>query len=352
VASRTTQQRAQPRQHFLHMEGLADIVVGACVEPLNLVAPTIARRQNQHRHRAAVAPPRLQHRDAIALGQADIEDHRVVRFRVAEKPSFLAIEGPIDSVSGAFQGGDDLPVEIAIVFNNKQAQFDATRLAWLGTPTSEIAMYLVWHASRIVTLQDARTHEMIVGGAGAASTPVFYGRIFNQILGLKARFVNGYPGQNEILLAMESGEVEAMTSPFWSSIRTARPSWIPQHLVRVLFQYGQKPHPDLAGVPFGLDLLNNEADKILLRAASAPLGLGRPFAAPPGVPAERLAALRAAMMATFQDPAFRADCEAQRLDCSDPKSGEEIASLTLEDGTGPRPVPEERGIRRLPRFNL
>ena len=212
-------------------------------------------------------------------------------------------------------------------FNNKQAQFDAARLNWLGTPTSEIAMYLVWHASKIQTLQDARTKEMIAGGAGAASTPVFYGRIFNQILGLKARFVNGYPGQNEILLAMESGEVEAMTSPFWSSIRTARPDWIPQHLVRILFQYGQRPHPDLAGVPFALDLIDQEADKILLRAASAPLGLGRPFAAPPGVPADRLAALRAAMMATFQDPAFRADCVQQRLDCSDPKSGDEIASL-------------------------
>ncbi len=215
-------------------------------------------------------------------------------------------------------------------FNNKQAQFDATRLNWLGTPTSEVAMYLVWHASKIETLQDARTREMVAGGAGAASTPVFYGRIFNQILGLKARFVNGYPGQNEILLAMESGEVEAMTSPFWSSIRTARPDWIPQHLVRVLFQYGQKPLADLPGVPFALDLIDREPDKILLRAASAPLGLGRPFAAPPGVPADRLAALRTAMMATFQDPAFQADCMAQRLDCSDPKSGDEIASLIAQ----------------------
>jgi hypothetical protein len=126
---------------------------------------------------------------------------------------------------------------------------------------------------------------------------------------------------------MESGEVEAMTSPFWSSIRTARPDWIPRHLVRILFQYGQRPHPDLADVPFALDLIEQEADRILLRAAAAPLGLGRPFAAPPGVPAERLVALRAAMMATFQDPAFRADCLQQRLDCGDPKSGDEIASL-------------------------
>jgi tripartite-type tricarboxylate transporter receptor subunit TctC len=227
------------------------------------------------------------------------------------------------SVIGAMQ--NTVPFEP--FFNNKQAQFDATRLNWLGTPTSEVAMYLVWHASKIGSLQDARTQEMIAGGAGAASTPVFYGRIFNQILGLKARFVNGYPGQNEILLAMESGEVEAMTSPFWSSIRTARPDWIPQHLVRVLFQYGAKPLPELAGVPYALDLIDNAADKILLTAASAPLGLGRPFAAPPGVPADRLAALRAAMLATFNDPAFRADCVQQRLECSDPKSGDEIASL-------------------------
>jgi tripartite-type tricarboxylate transporter receptor subunit TctC len=236
----------------------------------------------------------------------------------------------VASRDGTVIGAIQNTVPFEPFFNNRQAQFDATRLAWLGTPTSETAMYLVWHASKIATLQDARSREMIAGGAGAASTPVFYGRIFNQILGLKARFVNGYPGQNEILLAMESGEVEAMTSPFWSSIRTARPDWIPQHLVRILFQYGQKPHPDLAGVPFGLDLLDREADKVLLRAASAPLGLGRPFAAPPGVPAERLAALRAAMMATFADPAFQADCVAQRLDCSDPKGGEEIASLIAQ----------------------
>jgi tripartite-type tricarboxylate transporter receptor subunit TctC len=212
-------------------------------------------------------------------------------------------------------------------FNNRQAQFDAERFGWLGTPESEVALYLVWHASKIQSLADAREREMIAGGAGAASTPVFYGRIFNQVLGLKARFVNGYPGQNEILLAMENGEVEAMTSPFWSSLRTARPDWIPQHKVRVLFQYGERPLADLPGVPFALDLVSSEADKILLRAASAPLVLGRPFAAPPDVPPARLAALRAAMMATFRDPAFLADCGQQRLECAEPKSGEELASL-------------------------
>jgi tripartite-type tricarboxylate transporter receptor subunit TctC len=223
-------------------------------------------------------------------------------------------------------------------FGNKQAQFDPTKLSWLGTPTTEVAIYLVWHSSKIESLHDAQTHEMIAGGAGAASTPIFYGRIFNQILDLKARFITGYPGQNEILLAMENGEVEAMPSPLWSSLKTSRPRWVPEHLVRVLFQYGLKPHPELQGVPFARDLVDNDADKVLLDAASAPLGLGRPFAAPPGVPAERLAALRGAMMATFADPAFVADCEKQRLECSDPKSGETIESLIEQAYAAPEAI--------------
>jgi len=209
-------------------------------------------------------------------------------------------------------------------FENKAAQFDAVRLNWLGTPTTETAMYLVWHASKIKTLRDAQTQVMISGAAGAASTPAFYGRLFNQIFNIKARLVTGYPGQNEILLAIENGEVEAMPSPFWSSLKTARPTWYAEKKIHFLFQYGAKPHPELAGVPFGVDLLDKPEDKTLLAAASAPLGLGRPFAAPPGIPADRLEALRAAMMATFKSPEFVADCEKQRLECSDVRTGSEL----------------------------
>jgi tripartite-type tricarboxylate transporter receptor subunit TctC len=238
------------------------------------------------------------------------------------------------SVIGAIQ--NTVPFEP--FFGNRQAQYDPLKLNWLGTPTSEVALYIVWHTSKIQNLQDAQSHEMIAGGAGSASTPIFYGRVFNEILGMKAHFVPGYPGQNEILLAMENGEVEAMPSPFWSSLKTSRPRWVPDHLVRVLFQYGLKPHPELQGVPFAADLLGNDGDRILLNAASAPLGLGRPFAAPPGLPPDRLAALRAAMMATFADPAFLADCANQRLECSDTKNGETIADLIGQAYAIPPPI--------------
>jgi len=212
-------------------------------------------------------------------------------------------------------------------FENKQAQFDAAKIGWLGTPTTETALYMVWHSSKIRTLVDAQRQEFVAGAAGAASTPAFYGRVFNQILNFKARFITGYPGQNEILLALENGEVEAMASPFWSSLKTARPGWYTEGKIRFLFQYGSDPHPDLKSVSLALDLLQSQADKTLLAAAGAPLGLGRPFGAPPGIPADRLAALRSAMMATFKDPAFLADCQQQRLECSNAKTGAELNAL-------------------------
>ena len=224
-------------------------------------------------------------------------------------------------------------------FENKQAQFDAARFGWLGTPTTEVALYLIWHTSKIRTLKDAQAQEFVAGAAGAASTPAFYGRVFNQIFNFKARFITGYPGQNEILHALEGGEVEAMASPFWSSLKTSRPTWYKEGKIRFLFQYGgTDPHAELKDVPLALNLLQTEADKTLLVVASAPLGLGRPFGAPPGIPADRLAALRTALMATFKDPAFITDCAKQRLECDIPTSGEELGTLVSRAYSAPADV--------------
>src|SRR5262249_49842242 len=130
-------------------------------------------------------------------------------------------------------------------YANRQAQFDAAKFSWLGTPTTEVAMYIVWHASKIRTLADAQTQEMMAGGGGAGATPAFHWRVLNQLLNMKARLITGYPGQNEILLALENGEVEAMASPFWSSIKTMRPDWYPQSKIRALFQYGLYRVPEI-----------------------------------------------------------------------------------------------------------
>ena len=104
------------------MKGLGNIIVGPGIEALHLVAPAIARRQDQYRHGAAGAPPGFQHRDAVHFRQADVEDDGVVRLALAEIMAFLAVEGAVDDVTGVGQRGRELPIEIGVVFNNEKAQ--------------------------------------------------------------------------------------------------------------------------------------------------------------------------------------------------------------------------------------
>ena len=122
VTGGAAQQRPDPRQNFLEMKRLGDIVVGAGVEALHLVAPAIARGQDQHRHQPSVAAPCLQHRDAVHLGQADVEHDRIIGFAVAEEVALLAIEGAVDHVAGIAQRRGELTIEIGIVFNDEEAQ--------------------------------------------------------------------------------------------------------------------------------------------------------------------------------------------------------------------------------------
>ncbi len=120
MAGGAAQQRAHPRQHLLHMEGLGDIVVGAGIEALHLVAPAVARGEDQHRHLLALAAPGFQHREAVHLRQADIEHHGVVRFVLAEIMAFLAIMGAVDRIARIGQRFEDLAVEIGIVLDDEQ----------------------------------------------------------------------------------------------------------------------------------------------------------------------------------------------------------------------------------------
>jgi tripartite-type tricarboxylate transporter receptor subunit TctC len=224
------------------------------------------------------------------------------------------------SVLGMVQ--NTVPFEPLI--GNAAARFDPMAMNWLGTPTTEVGLFIVYHTAKVRTLRDAQERETIAGTTGTASTPAFYGRLFNQILKTKVRLIGGYPGQLELLLSMEQGETNAMTSPFWSSLKIQRPTWYAQKIIFIPFQYGAAPHPDLKDVPFAMDLVENPADKLLLTAAIAPLGFGRPYAAPPGVPADRVAALRAGFAATFKDPAFRADCKKQGVECEDSRTGAQM----------------------------
>ncbi len=235
--------------------------------------------------------------------------------------SFIAKVAPRDGLTIA---GVQNNTPFEPLFGTKEADYDSTGLTWLGTPSVETGLLIAWHTSPIKKLEDARTIELTAGASGANSTPSFYARLLAELLDLKIRVIPGFPGQNEAYLAMERGELDSYGVTFWSSLTSTKPDWIRDHKVRFLVQYGPQKEAALPDVPYGPDLVKNEDDRLLFEAAYAPLAAGRPFVAPPGLPPERAAALRAAMLATFHDPDFLAEAEKQKLEINKATSGEAL----------------------------
>jgi tripartite-type tricarboxylate transporter receptor subunit TctC len=233
--------------------------------------------------------------------------------------NYLYAAAPRDgSVLGLIQ--NDPPLEP--LFGTSAAHFDPTKFNWLGTPSVETAMVLVWHTVAVNSVDDLRRRETAMGASGANSTPAFFARLLNATLHTKMKIIPGFPGQNDAFLAMERGELDGYPSVFYSALSSTRPTWLPEKKARAIVQYGPEQLPELGDVPFAPDLVTDPEDKQLLQLAFTPLALGRPLLLPPDVPAERVAALRQALMQTFADPDFLADAKKTGLQVNSPRSGE------------------------------
>ena len=213
------------------------------------------------------------------------------------------------------------------LFGTKEARYDPVRFNWLGSPSAETAMVLLWHAAPVNSVAELRAREVAVGVSGANSTPAFFTRLLNATLGTRMKPINGYPGQNDVLLAMERREIDGHPSAFFSSVRSTRPSWLRDKTAKAIVQYGAEKLAQLPDVPFAPDLVGNDGDRLVMQAAFAPLALGRPLLMPPGVAAERVAALRAAFAATMADPDFLAEGERVGLGLNAPRTGEQIQEV-------------------------
>ncbi|MBM3527855.1 MAG: hypothetical protein FJX62_07170 [Alphaproteobacteria bacterium] len=207
-------------------------------------------------------------------------------------------------------------------------KFDTTKFAYIGNPNVENNTTAVWHTSGIKTIDDARLREVTMGATGG-STSSQYPKAMNALLGTRFKIIVGYPGGNDINLAMERGEVEGRGSNSWASWKATRPQWLAENKIVILVQIGLKKAPDLPGVPLLMDLGANDADKALLRVLSASTQIGRPIFTTPEVPAERVAALRAAFDAMIRDPAFIADAKQGHFEL-DPVPGEAMQKLVSE----------------------
>lgn len=224
---------------------------------------------------------------------------------------------------------------IANLISPQNVRFDITKLSWVGNISSETGIVVAWHASPLKTTQDLFKTEMIIGGTGPMIDTETTPRLMNALIGTKFRIVSGYPGTTEVLLAMERGEVMGLGDWSWSNIKARNLDMVKQGKIRLLMQSALAKDPDLPDVPFVLDFAKSPEDRSLVEFLLAPKAAARPVAAPPGVPADRLQALRDAFMALKTDPEFIADVQKSRLDVG-LTSGAEVEKVIAFIGRTPK----------------
>jgi tripartite-type tricarboxylate transporter receptor subunit TctC len=229
---------------------------------------------------------------------------------------------------GTAMGIADQSIPLEQALGDAGVKFDSRELNWIGNPNADNNVLTTWHTSPVKTIEDAKKIEVTMGATGF-NTSSQYPTVLNAMAGTKFRVIFGYPGGNEINLAMERGEVAGRGSNAWASYKSTRPDWIRDKKINMLVQIGLRKAADLPDVPLLMDTASNDLDRAALRLLSAPTTIGRPFFAPPNVPAERVKALRAAFNAMVKDKNFLEDAKKLNLDI-DPVSGDELQKIVAD----------------------
>jgi len=194
------------------------------------------------------------------------------------------------------------------------ANFDPVRLNWIGSANNEVSICAVWHGVGVRTIQEFMARPLIFAANAPGAESDVFPRILNGLLGARFKIVTGYPGVNDLTLAMERGEAEGRCGWTWSALKAAKPDWIAERKIYIALQFATAKHPELPDVPLVTELARNERERAALELILSQQAMGRPFAAPPGVPAARIAALRRAFARTIADPDFLAEADKLKLE--------------------------------------
>jgi tripartite-type tricarboxylate transporter receptor subunit TctC len=204
-------------------------------------------------------------------------------------------------------------------------QFDTRKFFWVGNTTSSPNVTVSWFKSGVTSVEQVKMRQLIVGAPGGTAG-VIYATAMNGLLGTKFKLVTGYPGGNEVNLAMERGEIDGRASNSWAAWKSTHPDWVKDKKIIVLVQIGLKRAPDLADIPLLLELAHNDMDRQVLTFLSADTAIARALVTTPDTPPERVAALRRAFDDTMRDPEFLAEADKALLDIV-PLSGEESQKI-------------------------
>jgi tripartite-type tricarboxylate transporter receptor subunit TctC len=218
-----------------------------------------------------------------------------------------------------------------------KAEFDSTKFTWLGSVTDEVSLCVTRHDAPVKTFSELLATPATFGAEGAGSDPNIFASFYRNVLGAKIKVVTGYPGTNEIQLAVERGEVDGLCGLSWSTLKGRYPHWLKERKAHILVQAGIKKQPELPDIPSASDLAKATDQTQILKLLLIGQAMARPFAAPPGIPADRRAALIAAFERTTGDPDFLAEAERLNFEVN-PVSANQLDALLAEAYATPKDV--------------
>ncbi|MBX9760526.1 MAG: hypothetical protein K2Y29_17235 [Beijerinckiaceae bacterium] len=231
-------------------------------------------------------------------------------------------------------------VPLEPLLGNKSARFDPRKFTWIGSTNAEPSLCVAWQASPVKTIDDLQKREFSVAATGINANSGMVPTILNRVLGMKIKIVMGYPGGNEMSLAMERGEVEGRCGWSRSSLMATRPTWAADKKINLLLQAGLQKSAAMPDVPLAMDYVKGEADRQLLKLAVAWDEMAWPFAAPPDLPADRAKVLRSAFGNALKDPDLLAQAQREGLDIG-PVTGEQIDAIIADIYATPQPIVEQ-----------
>jgi tripartite-type tricarboxylate transporter receptor subunit TctC len=231
-------------------------------------------------------------------------------------------------------------IAVAPLLAASGATFDGTKFTWLGSISKDTTLCVTWSTSAVRNWDDFLTKPSTFGGEGAGADPDVFTNLYRHVFGAKAKLVTGYPGTNDVSLAMERQEIDGFCGLSWSTLKSRHPDWINNKSINIIVQAGLKKESELPAVPLASDLARTQEQQQIVKLVLVSQEMARPFAAPPGLPADRRAALLAAFDETVRDHNFLAEAKTQDLDV-DPVSASEIDALLAEVYATPKSVTDK-----------
>ncbi|MDH3239731.1 MAG: tripartite tricarboxylate transporter substrate-binding protein [Alphaproteobacteria bacterium] len=237
--------------------------------------------------------------------------------------NFIYNVAPKDGLHvAAIQNGVAFEPLFKVMGKGREAKFDPLKISWIGATTKETSVMVVWHTTPFKSIEDVRKTRVLTGSSGPSTSYAVYPRLMNATMGTNIRVVMGYNGTSGITLALERGELQAMTGWDYSSLASRKGDWLKDGKVRVLVQFARKKHPKMPDVPLASEFTTTKVNRDVLNLIAERQEIGRPYVAPPDVPADRLKLLRASYQTMLKAPATLKEAAKLRI---------EIHSSTAEE---------------------